>query len=141
MLSIYPACFFVEKTGECNVAFPDFNDATTFGLNFNEAMSMAIDLLAGRISDIKVEKGDIPTPTELDKIKPEERYPELAKDCENVFVNMVSVDVDEYAKKHFNKAVRKNVTIPTWLSDKAMEHNLNLSQLLQKAIKEELNLD
>ena len=54
---------------------------------------------------------------------------------------MVSVDVDEYAKKHFNKAVRKNVTIPTWLNDKAMEHNLNLSQLLQKAIKEELNLD
>ena len=101
MLSNYPACFFKEKTGVCNVVFPDFNDATTFGNSFDEAMSMAVDLLAGLISVIKEENGLVPVPSEPDTLKPEERYPELAEDCESVFVNMVTVDVDEYAKNNF----------------------------------------
>lgn len=58
-----------------------------------------------------------------------------------MLVNMVTVDVESYASKHFNKAVKKTLTIPAWLNDKAMEQNINFSQLLQKALKEELNLE
>jgi hypothetical protein len=53
------------------------------------------------ISVIKEENGLVPVPSEPDTLKPEERYPELAEDCESVFVNMVTVDVDEYAKNNF----------------------------------------
>ena len=40
----------------------------------------------------------------------------------------------------FNKAVKKTVTIPKWMSDAAKENGLKLSRLLQEAIKRELGL-
>lgn len=54
------------------------------------------------------------------------------------FVNMVAVDVDEYAKKHFE--VQKTLTIPLWLNDLAVKEGVNFSQVLQKALKEQLHL-
>lgn len=50
------------------------------------------------------------------------------------FVNMVSVDVEAYAKKHFDKSVRKTLTIPAWLNTAALEMNINFSQVLQEAL-------
>ena len=39
-----------------------------------------------------------------------------------------------------NKAVNRTVTLPAWLNAKALEYNINFSQLLQEAIKKELHL-
>ena len=50
------------------------------------------------------------------------------------FVNMISVDVKAYAKEHFEKSVKKTLTIPSWLNDVAMEKNINFSQVLQEAL-------
>ena len=36
--------------------------------------------------------------------------------------------------------VRKNVTIPSWLNEMGKNHNLNFSNLLQEAIKKELDI-
>lgn len=52
---------------------------------------------------------------------------------ETAFVNMVTVDVDEYAKKHFE--VQKTLTIPLRLNDLAVKEGVNFSQVLQKALK------
>ncbi len=49
-------------------------------------------------------------------------------------VNMVSVDVAAYAKQHFEKSVRKTLTIPAWLNNAALEMGLNFSQILQEAL-------
>lgn len=46
---------------------------------------------------------------------------ELDVDNEGAFINMVSVDVEEYAKNHFEKSVRKTLTIPAWLNKAAKE--------------------
>ena len=97
---------------------------------------MAIDCLAGYLFDLKVNGETYPEPSELDKVNPDEEY----TDYDKVFVNMVTVDVEEYAKTHFEKSVRKTLTIPSWLNDLAIARNINFSQLLQKAIKEELHL-
>ena len=51
---------------------------------------------------------------------------------------MVTVDVDEYAKKHFE--VKKTLTIPSWLNDLAVKDGVNFSQVLQKALKEQLHI-
>ena len=59
--------------------------------------------------------------------------------CE-AFVNMVSVDVEEYARMHFEKSVKKTLTIPAWLNKAALEQNVNFSQVLQEALKTRLNL-
>ncbi len=50
------------------------------------------------------------------------------------FVNMVSVDVAAYAKQHFEKSVRKTLTIPAWLNAAALEMDINFSQVLQEAL-------
>ncbi len=59
---------------------------------------------------------------------------ELEIQSEEAFVNMVSVDVEAYAKEHFDKSVRKTLTIPAWLNAAALEMNLNFSQVLQEAL-------
>lgn len=55
------------------------------------------------------------------------------------FINMVTVDVDEYAKTHFEKSVKKTLTIPAWLNSAALRENINFSQVLQEALKERLH--
>ena len=49
-------------------------------------------------------------------------------------MNMVSVDVEAYAKTHFEKSVRKTLTIPAWLNAAALEQGINFSQTLQEAL-------
>ena len=53
---------------------------------------------------------------------------------------MVSVDVDAYAKEHFEKSVKKTLTIPAWLNNAALEKGINFSQVLQDALKAQLHL-
>ena len=53
---------------------------------------------------------------------------------------MISVDVEAYAKKHFKKSVKKTLTIPAWLNEKALEQNINFSQVLQEALLAKLML-
>ena len=47
----------------------------------------------------------------------------------------------EYMKRHSNIAVKKTLSIPAWLNTMAEKENINFSQLLQKALKDTLNLD
>lgn len=61
-------------------------------------------------------------------------------DYESAFVNLVSVDVEEYARKHFEKSVKKTLTIPAWLNNLAVKNHVNFSQTLQQALKEQLNV-
>lgn len=132
MLSIYPACFIKEESGY-SVIFPDLNLATC-GENLDEAMSMAVDCLAGRLWWLKKDGEDIPKPSQLNAVNPEKIARDLEADSDEYFVNMVSVDVEAYAREHFNKSVRKTLTIPAWLNAAALEMNLNFSQVLQEAL-------
>ena len=110
MLSIYPACFF-EEENHYSVIFPDFNSLSTCGDSLQDAMEMAIDCLAGALFSAKLEFEFIQS-----------------------FVTLVSVDVEEYAKTHFNKAIKKTLTIPEWLNKEAMSKKINFSQVLQEAL-------
>lgn len=136
MLSVYPACFYKEKDGGYSVIFPDLNHLATCGGTLQEAMSMAIDCLAGYLFDEKKDGNIIPEPSEIENIDVNAEYDEY----EQAFVNMVAVDVEEYAKKHFNKSVKKTLTIPVWLNEKAIEQHINFSKVLQDALIEQLNI-
>jgi post-segregation antitoxin (ccd killing protein) len=50
------------------------------------------------------------------------------------------VDTDNYRRYFENKAVKKTLTIPMWLNQRAEDANINFSQLLQKALKTELHI-
>ncbi len=135
MLSMYPACFFHEDDGY-SVVFPDLNWLATQGDTFEEAMEMAIDCLAGYLHTCQIDGDAVPMPSRISDIDPKAVARELdpeAPMCEAI-VNMVSVDVAAYAKQHFEKSVRKTLTIPAWLNTAALEMNINFSQVLQEAL-------
>ena len=141
MLSMYPACFFREDNGY-SVIFPDLNWLSTCGDTFEDAMEMAVECLAGYLHTCQMDGDDIPKPSKLSDIDSQAVARELEPDapmCES-FVNMVSVDVASYAKEHFEKSVKKTLTIPAWLNNAALEKGINFSQVLQDALKAQLHL-
>jgi len=129
---MYPACFFKEENGY-SVIFPDL-DLATCGETMDEAMAMAVDCLAGRLRWLRQDGDPIPEPSPMNSIDPAAVSRKLEIDPGEAFVNIVSVDVEAYAKEHFDKSVRKTLTIPAWLNTAALEMDLNFSQVLQEAL-------
>lgn len=139
MLSAYPACFFKEKNGAYSVIFPDLNLATC-GDNLNQALDKSVELLADYLYQAKLDKDKIPTPSDITTIDMKKIAKDLDSDDYDGFVNLVMVDVEDYAKKHFEKSVKKTLTIPSWLNTLAIENNINFSRTLQNALRKELNV-
>ncbi len=140
MLSVYPAIFYKEPSGGYSVIFPDLNHLATSGDNMQEAMEIAVDCLAGYLFSEKLDGNCIPNPTPIEDVDPyceddteEERKTER-------FVNLVSVDVESYAEKHFNKAVKRTISIPLWLNNRAMAKKINFSKVMQDALMKELEI-
>lgn len=133
MLSVYPACFFKDETGY-SVVFPDLNWLATGGSNEAEAMNMAVDCLAGYLYLLEKEGERAPEASSVADVSLAAVAKELDADVKGAFVSLVSVDVAEYAREHFEKSVRKSLTIPAWLDRAAKEKNINFSQVLQEAL-------
>ena len=141
MLSMYPACFYKEDDGY-SVIFPDLNYLATQGDSFEDAMEMAVECLASYLYIAQREGEDVPAPSSLVNIDPVAVAKELDPDLPvgEAIVNLVSVDVAEYAKKHFEKSVKKTLSIPAWLNEAAVAQGVNFSQVLQRALKEQLHM-
>ena len=135
MLSMYPACFYKEDDGY-SVIFPDLNYLATQGDSLENAMEMAVECLAGYLHSCKLDGEAIPASSSLADIDPVAVSREISADepVGDAFVNIVSVDVEVYARTHFNKSVRKTLTIPAWLNAAALEQGINFSQTLQEAL-------
>lgn len=141
MLSIYPACFFHENDSY-SVVFPDLNHLATQGDTLEEAMEMAVDCLAGYLYTCKRDGDSIPEASALADVDPEAIAREIdpeAPACQ-AFVNLVAVDVDSYAKAHFEKTVEKTIRIPAWLNTAAAAENIDFSQVLQEGLKQRLHM-
>ena len=135
MLSMYPACFYKEDDGY-SVIFPDLNYLATQGDTLEDAMEMAVECLAAHLHSCKADNEAFPAPSSLTDIDPVAVSKEVSpgEPIGEAFVNMVSVDVEVYAKAHFEKSVRKTLTIPAWLNTAALEQGINFSQTLQEAL-------
>lgn len=139
MLSVYPACFLKEGC-RYSVIFPDLNWLATCGDTLEEALTMAVDCLAGYLYRSHKDGDTIPAPSAMDAVNPAIVAKELEINPSDSFVNMITVDVEEYAKSHFEKPVKKTLTIPAWLNKAALEQNINFSQVLQDALKKQLHV-
>lgn len=139
MLSAYPACF-IKESGGYSVIFPDLNDLATCGRTLDEALAAAIDCLAGYLYWLEKDGEPAPAASTLSSIHPEDIAQRLEASFDEAFVNIITVDVMEYAKAHFEKSVKKTLTIPAWLNAAALEQHINFSQVLQDALKAKLHL-
>lgn len=126
---IYPAIFGYDDN-EISIYFPDLGVATS-GINEDDAFLSARELLGISMLGLEEDKEEIPTPSKLKDIKlePTEK------------VTLIDVYMPSLRKANINKSVNRTVTLPAWLNAKALEYNINFSQLLQDAIKKELHLN
>ncbi|HOA20720.1 MAG TPA: type II toxin-antitoxin system HicB family antitoxin [Sedimentibacter sp.] len=136
MLSAYPACIYKEKDGGYSVIFPDLNHLATCGETLDEALAMAVDCLAGYLFEAEKEGTTVAPPSNMNDIDISAEYDNYVQ----AFVNIITVDVEEYAKKHFERSIKKTLTIPLWLNNMAVSRDINFSQVLQSALKEKLNI-
>lgn len=127
---IYTGLFIPEENGGYSVSFPDIEGAYSFGDSLEDAYAMAEDVLSLMLLDME-ERGDcIPIPTDIKKIQ----------SSENEIKSLVRADTDAYRIKSGNTAVKKTLSIPSWLNDEAKKAGLNFSHELQERLKERLGV-
>ncbi len=122
---LYPAIFHKDVDGYW-AEFPDFDGCFSQGDDIDEIHFNASEALKGHILAMTEFKKKLPTPSDITKIK-------IVTDGD--FVSLVSVDVKEKVK-----SVKKTLTIPSWLNEKAISENINFSQVLQNALIEKLGM-
>ncbi|HFI0218985.1 TPA: type II toxin-antitoxin system HicB family antitoxin [Streptococcus suis] len=125
MLKSYPAIFHKDEQGYW-VEFPEFSGGTQ-GDNLEEAMYNARDFLESSIA-LYIDEG-----MELPKVRD---IKELS--APDGFVSMIQADPTPYIKN--NKAIRKNVTVPEWLTKLADREGLNYSEILTTALETRLQV-
>ena len=101
---------------------------------------MGSTCLAGYVYSARMEGEELPKASDLQDVDPKEVLREIGSKPGEGYVNMITVDVDSYAKEHFEKPVKKTLTIPSWLNEAAISQNINFSAVLQDALKERLGL-
>lgn len=122
---IYPAVFYPEDDGRFSVIFPDLNDLATYGDTLADAFYMAQDA-CGQYLFTSLRDGDaLPVPTPLEQVE---------KDDASALVNLVCVNLDEYAKSYDDRTVKKTLSIPAWLNTACENYGVNYSKVLKDAL-------
>ena len=131
MKLIYTACFYLNEAGKgYTVTVPDLPGCTTFGNDLNEALEMAVDAASGWILGELEDGESIPETTDITDVIIDDKLNINGK----AFKTLITLDIDTYAEKYGEKAIRKNTTIPAWLNTFAEKRKINFSQVLQEAI-------
>lgn len=111
------------------VYVPDLQ-INTEGETLSEAIEMARDAI-GIWGICEEDAGrTVPEPSTL---QPEHKADEL--------ISLVDIDFKEYRKANDLKTVRKNVTLPSWLSYMAEQNGVNFSQVLQDGLRKKLHVE
>ena len=121
---------FTKEYNLYNVSVPDLPGCFTFGETLPEAIEMARDAICMWLCDAEDKGENIPKASLITNLSPQ-------KDS---FYNLIDADTLEYRKEHDNKAVKKTLTIPSWLNAKAEKEGVNFSQVLQDGLKKRLGL-
>ena len=113
-----------KKKGGFTVEVPDLPGCVSEGSTLAEAILMGTDAASGWVLDELEDGKPAPEASPLERIIPEA----------GGFVSMLVLDMDAYAEKYGEKAVRKNLTIPAWLNTFAENNHINFSQVLQDSL-------
>jgi predicted RNase H-like HicB family nuclease len=121
---VYPAIFAENQDGSFTITYPDLQGCISEGKSLANAVYMAQAALTQWIEYLSETKQDIPKVSPIKAIE--------LNDGE--FINFIRVDVKD------SRAVKRTVSIPKWLDDKAIDSGLSLSRVLQDSLKERLNV-
>ncbi|MCL2811429.1 MAG: type II toxin-antitoxin system HicB family antitoxin [Clostridia bacterium] len=123
----FVASFHPEVIGY-SVEFPQLPGCYTQGDTFDEAVKMATEALSLHLYGM--EKDNDPIPEEDVQITVEQGDIAVA----------ITAWMQVFREEMRSKAVKKTLTIPSWMNEAGEEAGINFSQLLQAAIRERLGI-
>lgn len=124
MKTIYPAVFHHEDDSYW-VEFPDLEGCQSFGDTLQETLFNAQEALAGYCVTLLEQKRPLVPASDIQTLT-------VPEGC---FASLVEAELITKSK-----AVKKTLTIPSWLNEIAEERGVNFSAALQNALVKELNL-
>jgi predicted RNase H-like HicB family nuclease len=123
----YPVILTPAKIGYV-VYVPDL-DINTEGTDIADAIEMARDAI-GLWGITEEDMGrSIPEPS-----------PHLPQHAPIEIVTLIDIDFDAYRRANDDRSVRKNLTLPSWLNERAEKAGVNFSQVLQEGLKRRLGI-
>lgn len=125
MKYIYTATFTPNEDGTkyyCRV--PDLPGCITTGTSLEDAINMITDAASGWLVVAEDEGNEIPAPSSQDKLSTQE----------GAICSLICIDTLAYRATTDTKAVRKNVSLPAWMSALADKRGINCSKVLQDAL-------
>lgn len=131
MAYVFPALFTATDDGWYAIRFPDLPGTNSQGRTMEEALFMARDALVSWLDFLQSEGKEIPNPSS----------PSSFATGKNQFVSLIDADLDAYKRRQSVKAVKKTLTLPSWLNEEAEAAGINFSQVLQEALKEKLEVN
>lgn len=122
---VYPAVFAENDDGSYTITYPDLPGCISEGKSLENALMMASSALAQWINYNVDKHQPLPEPTPIKKVTV----------GESEFANLIRVDVKD------GRAVRRTISIPKWMDDRASEDGLSLSRILQDALNERFSMN
>ena len=129
MKNSYPIILTPDAGGYV-VEIPDFAIGTQSD-SIPEAMEMARDAIGLMGIDMEDDGKSLPIPSTLESV---------SKGPGDI-VTLVDVDFTEYRRQNDMRSVRRNVSLPCWLNAAAEKAGINVSAVLQAALKQQLHLE
>jgi len=129
MTQVYPAIFHPNDDGSITVTFPDL-ECTTEGNSVAHAIFMARDALAIYLDTAAMVEQPIEQPSALEAV---------AVDGSE-YVTLIDADPAVYERKRNAQAVKRTISLPAWMDEKASAEGLSLSKVMQEALSERLGI-
>lgn len=129
MKAVYSVILKPVKDFGYAVAVPGL-DIYTQGRSLAEAIDMARDAIGMWACYELDQDREIPDSNNIKDIRTSED--------ENIA--LIDIDIGAYRRAHYNRTVKKNLTLPSWLNELAEKEGVNFSQVLQEALKEKLHI-
>ena len=128
MKYIYTATFTTEEgSSKVFARVPDLPGCVTSGKDLTDAIDMITDAASGWLVVAENHGDPIPEPT-----------PQSELVADGDICSLIRIDTLKYRAQTDSRAVRKNVSLPSWMAALADEKGINCSQVLQEGLLERL---
>ncbi len=127
MKYVYPAILYPDD-GKVGVTVPDLPGCHTYGDDLADALLMAKDAVEMWLWDAENNFEKIPAASETLPLEAGE------------ILTLIAADTNEYRQAHDTRAIKKTLSIPSWLNHQAEKANAPFSQILQQGLKEYLQM-
>ncbi len=115
---VYPAIFSPNNDGSYTVTYPDLPGCITEGKSLENALFMAQSALSQWIAYL----------ADIDQEIPESSPGKSIVVSGGEFVNLIRIETKD------RRAIKRTVSIPKWMDEKAIQTGLSLSRVLQDAL-------